>query len=68
MEGMGAWGLVENEENTIVINKTWALKWKQFHNVAEKKFKANICACWDQQLEGIDFFETDTPNVQWTTA
>ncbi len=31
------------------------------------KFKARFCAQGDQQLEGIDFFETYAPEVQWTT-
>jgi hypothetical protein len=32
-----------------------------------KKFKARFCARGDQQLEGINFFETYAPVVQWTT-
>ncbi len=31
-------------------------------------FNARFCAHGDQQLEGIDFFETYTPVVQWTTV
>ncbi len=31
-----------------------------------KKFKAQFCASGGQQLEGIDFFETLAPVVQWT--
>ncbi len=31
-----------------------------------KKFKARFCAHEDQQIEGIDFFETYSPVVQWT--
>ena len=33
-----------------------------------KKFKAHFCAQGDQQLEGIDFFETYAPVVHWTTV
>jgi hypothetical protein len=32
-----------------------------------KKFKARFCARGDQQLEGIDFFETYALVVPWTT-
>ncbi len=31
------------------------------------KFKARFCAQGNMQLEGIDFFETYAPVVQWTT-
>ncbi len=41
---------------------------QQFPNGTVKKFKAHICAHKDQQLEGIDFFETFAPVVQWTTV
>ncbi len=56
LEGMGAWDVVEREDDMNVINGTWAFKCKQFPNGTVKKFKACFCACKDQQLEGIDFF------------
>ncbi len=37
-------------------------------NGTVKKFKARFCANGDQQLEGIDFFETYAPVMQWTTV
>ncbi len=58
MEGMGAWDVVECEDNMNVINGTWAFKCKQFPNGTVKKFKAHFCACGDQHLEGIDLFMT----------
>ncbi len=36
----------------------------QFPNDTVKNFKACFCAVGDQQLEGIDFFETYAPVVQ----
>jgi hypothetical protein len=47
------------------IHSTWASKWKRYPDGLIKKFKARFCACGDQQLEGIDFFETYVPVVQW---
>jgi hypothetical protein len=40
---------------------------KRYPDGLIKKLKARFCACRDQQLEGIDFFETYAPVVQWTT-
>ncbi len=51
-----------------VINGIWAFKCKQFPNGAVKKFKAQCCAHEDQQLEGIDFFETYAPVIQLITV
>ncbi len=68
LEEMGAWDVVEREDDMNVINETWAFKCKWFPNGTVKKFKARFCAHGDQQLEGIDFFETYAPVVQWTTV
>ncbi len=65
---MGAWDIVGHKDDMNTINWTWAFKCKLFFNGTVKKFKARICAHWDQQLEGIDFFETYAPDVQWNTA
>ncbi len=35
--------------------------------VLKKKFKVRFCPHGDQQKEGIDFFETWAPVVQWST-
>lgn len=51
-----------------MIDSVWAIKLKRFPNGMVKKFKARFCARGDQQLEGVDFFETYAPVVQWTTV
>jgi hypothetical protein len=61
LEAMDAWA-------PNVIDSIWAFKLKQFPNGMMKKFKARFCARRDQQLEGVDFFETYVPVVQWTTV
>jgi hypothetical protein len=37
-----------------------------FPNGYIKKFKAHFCARGDMQLEGVNFFETYAPVIQWT--
>ncbi len=60
LESIDAWEVVDCKDDMSVINSTWVTG-------LIKKFKARFCACRDQQLEGIEFFETYAPVVQWTT-
>ena len=48
-----------------VLWSTWAFKPNPDGLI--KKFKAPFCAKRDQQIQGIDFFETYATVVQWTT-
>ena len=61
------WDLVPRTPDMNVISSTWALKVKRYPDGSVKKFKARFCARGDQQKEGIDFFETWSPVVQWST-
>ena len=69
LEAINAWNVLEYNPETMphVIRSTWAFKCKRFPDGLIKKFKARFCARGDMQLEGIDFFETYAPVVQWTT-
>jgi hypothetical protein len=67
LESIKAQKVVKQEDNMNVISSTWAFKCKRFPDDLIMKFKARCCACRDQQLEGIDFFETYDPVVQQTT-
>ncbi|KAL7456502.1 hypothetical protein ACHAXS_000384 [Conticribra weissflogii] len=42
----------------LVINLTWAFKLNCYQGGMVKKFKAHFCARGDQQLEGVNCFET----------
>jgi hypothetical protein len=66
LESIVAWDVVEREDHMNIINSTWAFKCKQYPDSLIKKFKARFCARGDQQLQGIDFFETCAPVVQLT--
>lgn len=68
LEGMGAWEVTDRTEDMNVIDSTWAFKLKRFPDGLIKKFKGRFCARGDQQIEGVDFFETYAPVVQWTTV
>ena len=48
-----------------VIDSIWAFKLKRFADGMVKKFKSRLCAHGDQQLEGVDYFETYALVVQW---
>ena len=67
LEGMEAWEVVDEKTDMNIIDSTWAFKLKRFPDGLIKKFKARFCARGDQQVEGVDFFETYAPVVQWTT-
>jgi hypothetical protein len=61
------WLLVPRTPEMNVLPSTWAFKIKRFPDGSVKKFKARFCACGDKQLEGVDYFETWAPVVQWST-
>ena len=65
---INAWTLVKREDWMRVLPMTWAFKLKRFPDGLPKKFKARFCVRGDRQKEGIDYFETWAPVVQWTTV
>ena len=48
------------------IKSSCAFKCKKYPDGLTKHFKARFCTSGDQELEGIDFFETYTQVVQCT--
>ena len=68
LEGMNSWEVVKRTVEMNVLPGTWAFKCKRFPDGLIKKFKARFCARGDKQIEGVDFFETYAPVVQWTTV
>ena len=68
LEGMNSWEVFDRTNDMHVLQSIWAFKIKCFPDGLIKNFKARFCACGDQQLEGIDYFETYAPVVQWTTV
>lgn len=69
LEGdLKAWKLVKREPWMNVLPSTWAFKIKRYPDGTVKKYKARFCVRGDRQLEGIDFWETWSPVVQWSTV
>lgn len=50
-----------------VIECTWAFKRKRYPDGSLKKHKARLCVRGDLQTEGVDYFDTYSPVVQWST-
>ena len=61
------WEYVPNPGKNV-LPSTWAFKIKRYPDGRVKKFKARFCARGDCQQEGIDYFETWAPVVQWSTV
>ena len=55
---MDAWDVVDRPTDKNVLDSTWAFKIKRYPDALIKKFKARFCARGDQQIEGVNFFET----------
>ena len=64
---LAAWKEVRLDRSYNVLDSTWAFKCKRYPDGRVKKLKARFCVRGDQQIEGIDFFETFAPVVQWST-
>eukprot|EP00804_Cyclotella_cryptica_P001339 CCRYP_014116-RA/>CCRYP_014116-RA protein AED:0.21 eAED:0.11 QI:0/0/0/0.5/1/1/2/0/277 len=63
-----AWELVPREPWMHVLLSTWAFCLRRFPNGLAKKFKTRFIIRGGRQVEGVDFFETWAPVVQWTTV
>jgi hypothetical protein len=62
-----AWEEVDRQEWMNVLPSTWAFKCKRFPDGLVQKLKARFCVRGDMQVEGVDYFNTFAPVVNWTT-
>lgn len=71
LEKFGAWDVVPRtkaiQERRRVLASTWVFKRKRFPDGTVKKLKARICVRGDQQILNVDYFDTFSPVVQWST-
>ena len=64
---MQAFIVVDEEPWMNVVSSVWAFRRKRFPDGSIRKLKARICARGFEQIEGVDYFETFAPVVQWMT-
>jgi hypothetical protein len=67
-EEKDAWDVVDHEDWMNVLPTTWAFKCKRYPDGCIRKLKARFCARGDRQVEGIDFFDTFAPVINWTSV
>ena len=65
---MKAFIIVKKRKWMNVVSSVWAFKRKRYPDGSIRKLKARICARGFEQIEGVDYFETFAPVVQWMTV
>ena len=65
---MKTFDIVDKAPWMKIISSVWAFKRKRYPNGSIRKLKARLCARGFEQREGIDYFETFAPVVQWLTV
>ena len=68
LQELKTWTQVPRRSNLNVLDSTWAFKIKRFPDGLVRKLKSRFCVRGDQQIEGVDFFDTFAPVVQWSTV
>jgi hypothetical protein len=66
-DAMNCWTDVDRQPWMNVLPCTWAFRCKRFPDGSVRKLKARFCARGDLQIEGVDYFETFAPVVNWQT-
>ena len=65
---MDAWDVVPRTPDMHILPSTWAFCCKRYPDGLVRKLKARFCVRRDRQIEGVDFFKTFAPIVQWDTV
>jgi hypothetical protein len=62
------WKPIPREEATNFIKSTWVFKLKRLPDGTPLKSKARFCVRGALQKEGVDYFKTYAPVIQWSTV
>ena len=68
LEKMDVWEIVDREPWMNVLPSIMVFRKKVFPNGKMRKLKARLCAGGHRQIEGVDYFETYAPVVNWNTV
>jgi Reverse transcriptase (RNA-dependent DNA polymerase) len=60
-----SWEVIDREPWMNVLPGMWAFRCKRFSDGSVRKLKARFCVRGDKQVEGINFFDTYAPVVNW---
>ena len=60
--------MVARPHGANILQSMWAFKKKRYPDGALKKYKVRFCVRGDQQIEGVDVFETYAPVISWITV
>ena len=68
LKKMDVWEIVDCEPWMNVLPSVMVFRKKVFPNGTMRKLKARLCAGGHRQIEGVDYFETYAPVVNWNTV
>ena len=65
LRNIGSFKMIKRSDGTNILDSTWAFRRKRYPDGSLKKHKARFCARRDQQVDGVDVFETYIDVVSW---
>ena len=68
LRDLGSFNMVKWPSGSNVLQSTCSYKKKRYPDGGLKKYKARFCVREDQQIEGVDVFETYAPVISWITV
>jgi hypothetical protein len=60
--------MVPRPKGENILQSTWVFRHKRYPDGSLQKYKASLCVRGDQQIDGIDVFNTYAPVVSWITV
>ena len=58
LRDMGSFKMIKRPGGENILYPAWAFRKKRYPDGSLKKYKARLCVRGDQQIEGVDVFET----------